>query len=71
VNEDTFDIFSGAPEDNGLWVEAIAGFSNAGQRMRQIAAEKPSKYFLFSSSDQSILTRIDTRLQKIVARFID
>jgi hypothetical protein len=59
--EETFDIFSGAPEEHGLWVEAISGFSNARQRMGQIAAEKPGKYFLFSSIDQSILTQVDTR----------
>jgi len=59
VNE-TFEIFSGAPEEHGLWVEAIEGFSNARQRMGQIAAEKPGKYFLFSRSSQSFPTRIET-----------
>ena len=63
MNEETFDIFSGAPEENGLWVEAIEGLSSAHQRMGQIATEKPGKYFLFSSTDQSILTRVDTRSQ--------
>jgi hypothetical protein len=67
VNEESFDIFSGAPEDNGLWVEAIAGLSNAHKRMSQIAAEKPGKYFLFSSTDQSILTRVDTRSRTTTA----
>jgi hypothetical protein len=59
VNE-TFDIFSGAPEEDGLWVEAIEGFSNARQRMGQIAAEKPGKYFLFSNSSQSFPERMET-----------
>jgi hypothetical protein len=59
VNE-TFDIFSGAPDENGLWVEAIEGFSNARQRMGQIAAEKPGKYFLFSNSSQSFPERMET-----------
>jgi len=68
VHEETFDIFSGSPEENGLWVEAIAGLSNARQRMGQIAAEKPGKYFLFSSTDQSILTRLETRSQSMTAR---
>jgi hypothetical protein len=63
VEDETFDIFSGAPDENGLWVEAIGGLSNARQRMKQIATEKPGKYFLFSGSSQSILTRIETRSQ--------
>ena len=67
VDKEAFDIFSGSPDDNGLWIEAITGFSNAGQRLRQIAADKPGKYFLFSATDQSILTRIDTRVQKMAA----
>jgi len=58
--DDSFDIFSGTPEAHALWVEAIEGFSNARQRMGQIAAEKPGKYFLFSCSSQSFPTRIET-----------
>ena len=61
MDEDTFDIFSGAPEEHTHLVEAVKGFSNASQRMRQLAAVKPGKYFLFSISCQSILTRIETR----------
>ena len=60
MDEATFDIFSGAPEEHGLWVEAIEGFSNARQRMREIAAETPGTYFLFSGSSQSILARTRT-----------
>ena len=61
VTVETFHVFSGAPEENGLWVETIDGLSNARQRMEQIATQKPGKYFLFSGSSQSILTRIETR----------
>ena len=59
MNEGTFDIFSGAPEEQGLWVEAVEGLSNARQRMGQIAAEERGKYFLFSRSSRSILTRMN------------
>jgi len=68
VDKESFDIFSGAPEENGLWVEAVEGFSSAHQRMGQIAAEKPGTYFLLSNTDQSILTRVDTRSRTIFAR---
>ena len=59
MDEGTFDIFSGAPEENGVWLEAIEGLANARQLMGQIAACKPGKYFLFSRSSRSILTRIN------------
>ena len=68
MDEETFDIFSGAPEENGLWVEGIKGLSSAHQRMTQIAAEKPGKYFLFSTDSQSILTRVETRSQPFDGR---
>ncbi len=61
MNEETFDIFAGAPEENASWVEAIQGLSSAHQRMGQIAAGKPGKYFLLSCDSQSILTKIETR----------
>ena len=60
MDQGIVDIFSGAPEEHGLWVEAIEGLSNARQRMGHIAAEKPGKYFIFSSGSLSILTRIET-----------
>jgi len=67
--QETFDIFSGAADENdGLWIEAIEGLSRAHQRMGQIAAEKPGKYFLFSCTDQLVLTRLDTRHQAMMAR---
>ena len=61
MDDEIFDIFSGAPEEAGLWVEGIEGLSNARQRMGQIAKEKPGKYFLLSGASQSIITRIETR----------
>jgi hypothetical protein len=69
VNKETFDIFSGAPEENdGLWIEAIEGHSTAHQRMEQIAAEKPGRYFLFSCTEQSVLKRLDTRSRATIGR---
>ena len=60
MDEGTFDIFSGAPEENGLWVEAVKGFSKAQRRMGQIAVERPGVYFLFNGSNHSILSRMQT-----------
>jgi hypothetical protein len=60
MKEPVFDIFSGTHDENSLWVEAVAGLSNARERMEQIAREKPGKYFLFSSTDHAVLLRIET-----------
>ena len=60
MDEANFDIFAGAPEEQGLWIETVEGLLNARKRMGQIAAQKPGKYFLFSGCSQSILTRIQT-----------
>ncbi len=59
-SEPNFDIFSGAPDKNAVWVECVRGLSNARERMEQIAAKKPGRYFLFSLLSHSILARIET-----------
>ncbi len=63
MDEGTFDIFSGAPEEHGLWIEAVEGLSKARERMGQMAAQTPGKYFLFSGGSQSILSRIQSLKQ--------
>jgi hypothetical protein len=68
VSEETFDIFSGAPEEHGWRVETVEDFASARQRLGQIAVEKPGKYFLFSDSDQSVLTRVDTLSRNMIER---
>jgi hypothetical protein len=60
MKEPTFDIFSGTPNEDEEWVEAVAGLSNARERMGEIAARNPGKYFLFSVGSQSILAHVHT-----------
>jgi hypothetical protein len=50
-----FDIFSGWPDEYAVWVETVEGLAAARDRMAQIAAAKPGRYFVFSRSDHSIL----------------
>ena len=42
MSEETFDIFSGAPDENGLWVEAIEGLAGAQQRMGRSQQRNPA-----------------------------
>jgi hypothetical protein len=67
LSRETFDIFSGAPEEIGHWVEAMEDLSSAHQRLGQIAAEKSGNYFLFSGEDQFILRRVITLFQSKIS----
>jgi hypothetical protein len=60
MKEPTFDIFSGGPDKDPLWLETVIGLSNARERMQQIAAREPGQYFLFSAQTQTVLARIET-----------
>jgi hypothetical protein len=61
MDEPTFDIFRGVTHKDAVWVEAVAGLSKARERMEEIAAGSPGKYFVFGPSSHPILARIDTR----------
>ena len=56
----TFDIFSGAPGKDPVWVEAVEGLSNARERMEQIAASAPGQYFVFSIGGHAVRAQIET-----------
>jgi DNA-binding NarL/FixJ family response regulator len=65
----TFDIFSGVPDKNAVWIETVAGLSNARTRMEAIAAQKAGQYFVFSRRDHSILAKKET--QKNIGAALD
>ena len=58
--ETRFDIFSGAPDKDAVWIEAVPGLSNARERMEEIAREIPGRYFVFSIHSRALLATIDT-----------
>jgi hypothetical protein len=55
-----FDIFSGSPGQDVVWIEVVCGFAQARDRMEELAREIPGKYFVFSTRSQTILAKIDT-----------
>jgi hypothetical protein len=61
MKEPTFDIFSGGPDKDPIWIETVEGFSEARERMHQLAAAKPGSYFLYSVQSQSVLARAETK----------
>jgi hypothetical protein len=56
----TLDIFSGELEKDASWLEAVQGLAGAKERMKQIAAERPGKYFIFCVADSAVLESMDT-----------
>ena len=55
-----FDIFSGTPEEKTLWLESVEGLAAARERLKQISAAKPGKYFVFSTANNSVVATADT-----------
>jgi hypothetical protein len=60
MTEERFDIFLGNPDDGPLWLETASGLSKARERMGQIAAERPGRYFLFSLQSHTVFAQIET-----------
>jgi hypothetical protein len=68
VAEPVFDIFSGKPDKDPLWLETVEGFDQARERMERIAAERPGRYFLFSTQAQAVLAETETFAKSESAR---
>ena len=60
MKEPAFDIFSGGPNDDPLWLETVTSLSDARERMEIIAAKTPGRYFIFSFGSQSIVCQTET-----------
>jgi hypothetical protein len=60
MKEPSFDIFSGAPNKDPVWLEAVEGLSNARARMHEIAAQTPGQYFVFSTGRRAVLAQTET-----------
>lgn len=56
----SYDLFSGAPDDDVLWLEVIDGLNNAIARMKQRAQERPGRYFVYNTDSQTVIASIDT-----------
>jgi hypothetical protein len=67
LSEETFNIFSGGPEEIGHSVEAMENLSRAHRRLGPIAAKNRGQYFLFSSEDRFILRRVITLFQSKIS----
>jgi hypothetical protein len=55
-----YDVFSGHEHGDAIWLDAVEGLSNAAARMKQLAADKPGAYFVFSHETWRVVASIDT-----------
>lgn len=48
-----------------MWIEAVPGLARARERMEELAAQAPGKYFVFSMLSHGVLASIDTSMNFI------
>jgi hypothetical protein len=56
----TYDIFSGTDDRDAIWQCSVEGLWNAITEMEKRAAEKPGKYFVYFTTNQTVVARIET-----------
>lgn len=55
-----FELFSGRPDSDPLWLETIRGREEAQTTLERHAATKPGAYFIFSTTTYAVVAKIDT-----------
>ena len=56
-----FDVFSGKLQGNdALWLGCAENLDKAEEIMKEMAVEKPGRYFVFSPAESKVVTTIDT-----------
>ena len=58
MDTDTFDLFAGAPDRDGAWLESAVGLEKATNRLNELAAENPGEYFVFHSRSHTVLVHL-------------
>jgi hypothetical protein len=54
-----FDIFAGIADRDAQWVETVVGLGNAVDRMREIAKDRPGRYFIFDPTTHRIVSMVE------------
>jgi hypothetical protein len=63
MREPTFDIFSGTPDRDAVWLECVDGLSEARQRLDYIGTVRPGAYFLYDHASRSVIAKSGTTKQ--------
>lgn len=59
-----YEIFSGIPDRDAVWIEAVEGLASALERMEKIAEDTPGPYFIFYAQSHSVVARMDTSFRR-------
>jgi hypothetical protein len=57
-----FDIFSGVPARNAMWIGVADTVNAAQRRMKELATKKPGPYFVYSAEAKKAIAWLDTTL---------
>ena len=68
MQEAVFDILSGTPGHNAVWLESVPGFMNARKRIEELAAATPGPYFIFNSWNSTVPVQINTGSKLVRAK---
>jgi hypothetical protein len=55
-----FDIFSGVPARDAVWIETVDNINAAQRRMTVLAEKTPGPYFIYSSEARQVVALVDT-----------
>ena len=55
-----FDVFYGAIDRDAVWVTVVEGLEDACARMREYAAKRRGKYFVYCMQTHRVLDSVDT-----------
>jgi hypothetical protein len=58
-DDSSYDIFAVDEDGEGVWQCSFETLASANKKMEELARNKPSKYFVFSTSEDRIVARFD------------
>jgi hypothetical protein len=60
VIPESYDIFSGSPQGEPVWLESVDGLDAASQRMHERANQMPGRYFVDCVHTNEVIASVDT-----------
>ena len=58
-----YDVFSGSPTNQPVWLESAEDLDLASQRMAQLSRSDPGPYFVYSCRNCAVVTQVDTSVK--------
>lgn len=55
-----FDLFSGSPTKDPVWLESVEDIASASERIKQLSRSHPGPYFVYSCHTSAVVARVDS-----------